>query len=67
MAGVILYPLTKIGIGMLMPIVVRRRQLVVDLQRRGKRRHREQHAGEQERDDRARFSTGMMTKHAYPV
>ena len=66
MAGVILHPLAEVGIGMLMPVVVRRRQLVMNLQRRGKRRHREQHAGEEKRDDRAGFFLGEMTKHDRP-
>ena len=66
MAGVILHPLAEVGIGMLMPVVVRRRQLVMDLQRRGKRRHREQHTREEKRDNRAGFFLGEMTKHDRP-
>ncbi len=48
---------------MFMPVMVRGRQLVMNLQRRGKRRHREQHAGEEQRDDQAGFFLGEMTKH----
>jgi len=66
MAGMILHPLTEVGIGMLMPVMVGRRQLVMNLQRRGKRRHREQHAREQQRDDRAGLFVGETTKHDHP-
>ena len=66
MARVILHPLAEVSIGMLMAVVVRCRQLVMNLQRRGKRRHREQHAGEEKRDDRAGFFLGEMTKHDRP-
>ena len=51
---------------MLMPVVVRRRQLVMNLQRRGKRRHREQHTREEKRDNRDGFFLGEMTKHDRP-
>ena len=66
MAGMILHPLTEVGIGMLMPVMVGRRQLVMNLQRRGKRRHREQHTREEKRDNRAGFFLGEMTKHDRP-
>lgn len=36
LACVVLHPLTEIGVGMLVPVVVRCRQLVVNLQRSGK-------------------------------
>ncbi len=45
---VILHPLTEIGIGMFVAIVVGRRQLVVNLQCRRERRHREQQASEEQ-------------------
>lgn len=48
MAGMILHPLTEVGIGMFVAIVVGGRQLVMDLQRCRKRRHREQHAREEQ-------------------
>ena len=41
-AGVVLDPLTEVGIGMFVAVLVGSRQLVMDLQRRGERRHREQ-------------------------
>ena len=63
MAGVILHPLAEVGIGMFVAVVIGGGQFVMDLQRGGKRRHREQHAGEEQRDDRAGFSLGEMTKH----
>ncbi|MBA2485048.1 MAG: hypothetical protein H0V35_02930 [Nitrospira sp.] len=44
----ILHPLTEIGIGMFVAIVVGRRQLVVNLQCRRERRHREQQASEEQ-------------------
>jgi hypothetical protein len=37
-----LYPLTQVGVGVLVPIVVGSRQLVMDVLRHGKRRKREQ-------------------------
>lgn len=66
-ARVILHPLTEIGVGMFMPVVVGRRQLVMNLQRSGERRHREQHARENKRNDRAGFEVGAATKHGHPV
>ncbi len=48
MARVILHPLTEVGIRMLVAIVVSRRQLVVNLQCRRERRHREQQASEEQ-------------------
>ena len=40
-----LHPLAEVGVGVLVPIVVSRRQLVMDILRHGKRRN-----GEQEED-----------------
>ena len=37
-----LYPLTEVGVGMLVPIVVSRRQLVMNILRHGKGRNGEQ-------------------------
>lgn len=51
---------------MLMPVMVGRRQLVMNLQRRSKRRHRKQHAREEKRDDRAGLFVGETTKHDHP-
>ena len=42
---VMLHPLAEVGVGVLVPIVVSRRQLVMDILRHGKRRN-----GEQEED-----------------
>ena len=39
---VMLYPLAEVGVGVLVPIVVGRRQLVMDILRHGKRRNGEQ-------------------------
>jgi hypothetical protein len=39
---VMLHPLAEIGVGVLVPIVVSRRQLVMDILRNGKRRNGEQ-------------------------
>ena len=55
MASVILHPLTEVGIGMFVAVVVGTRQLVMDFQRCGKRRHREQHAGEEQGDNPTGF------------
>ena len=66
MAGVILHPLAEVGVGMFVPIMVGGRQLVVDLQRRSKRRHREQEARDEKRDNGAGFVAGTMTKHHRP-
>lgn len=46
--GMILDPLTEVGIGMLMAIVIGACQLVVDFQRDRKRGHGEQHAREEQ-------------------
>ena len=43
---VMLHPLAEVGVGVLVPIVVSRRQLVMDILRHGKRRN-----GEQEEDE----------------
>jgi len=51
---------------MFVPIMVGGRQLVVDLQRRSKRRHREQEARDEKRDNGAGFVAGTMTKHHRP-
>jgi len=48
---------------MFVPVVIGSRQLVVDLQRGSEGRHREQHTDKEERDDRAGFLWGTMTKH----
>lgn len=53
MTGVILHPLAEVGIGVLMPIVISGRQLVMDLQRRGEWRHREQERHQEQCDCRA--------------
>lgn len=66
MAGVILHPLAEVGIGVLMPVVVRCRQLVMNLQRCGKRRDREQDAGEEKRDDGAGSVADTMAIHDHP-
>lgn len=55
MASMILHPLTEVGIGMFVAVVVGSRQLVMDFQRCGKRRHREQHAGEEQGDNPTGF------------
>jgi hypothetical protein len=39
---VVLHPLAEVGIGMFVPIMVSRRQLVMDILRHGKRRNSEQ-------------------------
>lgn len=52
---------------MFVPIMVGSRQLVVDLQRGGKGRHREQHTDKQQRNDRAGFLMCTMTKHERPA
>lgn len=67
MTGVILHPLAEVGVGMFVPIMVGSRQLVVDLQRGGKGRHREQHTDKQQRNDRAGFLMCTMTKHERPA
>lgn len=47
-----LYPLTEVGIGMLMPIVIGRRQLVMNVLCHGERSN-----GQQEQDKADRHST----------
>ena len=48
-AGVMLNPLTKVGIGMLVPILIGRGQFVVDFQRNRERSQYQQHAGQRQR------------------
>jgi hypothetical protein len=44
-----LYPLAEVGIGMFVPIVVSRRQLVMDILRHGKWRNGKQKEGQADR------------------
>ncbi|KXK03091.1 MAG: hypothetical protein NBKEAIPA_02095 [Nitrospirae bacterium] len=60
---VILHPLTEVGIGMFVAVVVGRRQFVVNLQRDGKRRHREQERDEQQRNERPGFELPQARHH----
>ena len=46
----VLYPLTEVGIGMFVPIVVSRRQLVMDILRHGERSNGEQQEDQADRD-----------------
>ena len=48
MSGVLLHPLTEVGLRMLMPVMVGGGQRVMDLQRRDKR-----HEGDQGQNERA--------------
>ena len=48
MTGMILHPLTKVGPGMFVAVVVGRGQCVMDLQCRRERRHCEQQAGKKQ-------------------
>lgn len=64
--GVILHPLAEVGVGMFVPIVVGSRQLMVNLQRCGKRGHREQEARDEQRDNRSGFLMHGVTKHDHP-
>jgi len=65
MARVILHPLAEVGVGMFMAVMVRGRQLVMNFQRRGEGRHREQQAGKQERDNGRGFFLGGVKQHAF--
>jgi hypothetical protein len=47
----VLNPLTEVGVGMLMAVLIRRRQLVVHFQGDGKRRQHKQYAGQGQRRD----------------
>jgi hypothetical protein len=64
-ARVILDPLTEIGIGMFVAVVVGGRQLVVNLQGRRERHHREEHAREEQSNDSAGIGMRLMM-HRYP-
>ena len=55
---VMLYPLAQVGIGVLVPIVVGSRQLVMDVLRHGKRRK-----SEQQQDKADRKSTRLNSSH----
>jgi ribosomal 50S subunit-recycling heat shock protein len=46
---VVLHPLAEVGIGMFVPIMVSRRQLVMDILRHGKRRNSEQEEDQADR------------------
>jgi len=63
MARVVLDPLAEVGIGMFVAVMVGGSQLVVNLQRRGERRHREQEAGDEERDQGAGMVMPATTDH----
>ncbi|MCE3225122.1 MAG: hypothetical protein K0S58_3302 [Nitrospira sp.] len=63
MAGVILHPLTEVGIGMFVAVVVGSRQLVMNFQRSRKRRHREQHAGEEQGNRPSGFDLCVTMNH----
>ncbi len=65
MARVILHPLAEVGVGMFMAVMVRGRQLVMNFQRRGEGRHREQQAGKQERDNGRGFFLGGVKQHTF--
>lgn len=52
-AGVVLDPLTEVGVGMLVAVLVRRGQLMVHFQRDGKGRQSEEHTGQREWQCRA--------------
>lgn len=47
----VLDPLTEVGIGVFMPVVVGRRQLMMDILRNGKRRQAEQNDHHPQGDD----------------
>ena len=49
-------PLTEVGVGVLVPIVVGRRQLVMDILRHGKRRKSEQQQDKAERHSASKKS-----------
>lgn len=65
MAGVILHPLTEVRIGMFVAVVVGSRQCVMDLQCRGERRHREQHAGEEQGNNPKGIDMRWTMEHGY--
>lgn len=46
---VVLYPLAEVGIGMFVPIVISRRQLVMDILRHGKWRNSQQEESQADR------------------
>lgn len=60
---VILHPLTEVGIGMFVAVVVGSRQLVMNFQRSRKRRHREQHAGEEQGNRPSGFDLCVTMNH----
>lgn len=53
-----LNPLTEVGIGMLVPILIGRGQFVVDFQRNRERSQCQQHAGQRQRQRRSQKSAG---------
>jgi len=57
-AGVMLNPLTEVGIGMLVPILIGRGQFVVDLQRNRERSQCQQQAGQRQRQRRSQKTAG---------
>lgn len=62
---VVLHPLTEVGIGMVVAVVVGSRQFVMDLQCRGERRHREQHAGEEQGNNPTGIDMQWTMEHGY--
>jgi hypothetical protein len=59
----VLDPLAEVGVGMFVTIVVGGGQFVVNLQRRGKGRHREQEARDEIRDKGAAIAILVTTDH----
>jgi hypothetical protein len=57
-AGMMLNPLTEVGLGMLVPILIGRGQFVVDFQRNRERSQGQQHAGQGQRQRRPQETAG---------
>lgn len=60
LARVMLDPLAEIGIGVVVPILIGRRQGVVNFERAGKRRHAEQQQGHQHGNRTASAANGRQ-------
>ena len=59
MTGMVLNPLAQVRIGVLMPVMIGRRQVMVNGQCRGKRRNQDQQQRDRERNHRASESCRM--------
>jgi len=67
MTGMILDPLAEVGIGMLVAVMIGGGQFVMDLQRGGERRHRQQESHQKQGDGRTESHGGVTGQHSHLI